>query len=48
MLAAKRAGYKVAAFRTEHNAGQDLSHADFELSGFAGLDPVKLASRLRR
>lgn len=48
VLAAKRAGYKVAAFRTEHNAGQDLSHADFELSGFAGLDPVKLASRLRR
>ncbi len=48
VLAAKRAGYKVAAFRTPHNKGQDLSLADFELAGFSGLDYEKLAARLRR
>lgn len=48
VLAAKRAGFKVAAFRTRHNQGQDLTHADFELSGFSGLDYEKLAARLRR
>lgn len=48
VLAAKRAGCKVAAFRTRHNTGQDLTHADFELSGFEGLDYEKLTARLRR
>lgn len=48
VLAAKRAGYKVAAFRTDHNQGQDLKQADFELSGFSGLDAKKLQARLRR
>jgi HAD superfamily hydrolase (TIGR01509 family) len=48
VLAAKRAGFKVAAYRSAHNQGQDLSAADFELSGFAGLDEQKLLARLRR
>lgn len=48
VLAAKRAGLKVAAFRTAHNTGQDLRAADFELSGFAGLDHAKLLARTRR
>jgi HAD superfamily hydrolase (TIGR01509 family) len=48
VLAAKRAGCRVAAFRTPHNAGQDLKAADFELSGFAGLDEKALLARLRR
>jgi len=48
VLAAKRAGLKVAAFRTVHNEGQDLSAADFELGSFAGLDYDRLMSRLRR
>lgn len=48
VLAAKRAGYKVAAYRTPHNEGQDLKAADFELAGFAGLDYEKLLARLRR
>ena len=48
LLAAKRAGIKVAAFRTPANAGQDLSGADFELGSFAGLDFERLSSRLRR
>ncbi|MCR4294811.1 MAG: HAD-IA family hydrolase [Elusimicrobia bacterium] len=38
VLAAKRAGMKVAAYRTAHNEGQDLSGADFELGSFSGLD----------
>lgn len=48
VLAAKRAGFKVAAYRTAHNEGQDLQAADFELAGFAGLDYEKLLARLRR
>lgn len=48
VLAAKRAGMKVAAFRTAHNEGQDLSGADFELGSFAGLDYERLVARLRR
>lgn len=48
LLAAKRAGMKVAAFRTAHNEGQDLSGADFELGSFAGLDYERLVARLRR
>ncbi len=48
LLAAKRAGMKVAAYRTEHNEGQDLTTADFELGSFAGLDYDRLISRLRR
>ena len=48
LLAAKRAGMKCAAFRTTHNETQDLSLADFELSGFAGLDYDRLVARLKR
>lgn len=48
LLAAKRAGMKVAAYRTAHNEGQDLSGADFELGSFAGLDYERLIARLRR
>ena len=48
LLSAKRAGMKVAAFRTAHNEGQDMSTADFELGSFAGLDYDRLVSRLRR
>ena len=47
LLAAKRAGLRVAAFRTSHNASQDLSLADFELSGFEGLDYDRLIARLK-
>ncbi|MFI5361582.1 MAG: HAD family hydrolase [Elusimicrobiota bacterium] len=47
LLAAKRAGLRTAAFRTTHNAAQDLSLADFELSGFDGLDYERLIARLR-
>ncbi len=48
VLAAKRAGMKVAAYRTAHNEGQDLSGADFELGSFRGLDYERLIARLRR
>lgn len=48
VLAAKRAGMKVAAYRNGANDGQDLSLADFELGGFAGVGHDKLAARLRR
>ena len=48
VLAAKRSGMKVAAYRNGHNDGQDLSIADFELGGFTGLSYEKLVSRLRR
>ena len=48
LLAAKRAGMRVAAFRTEHNEGQDMSGADFELGSFAGLNYDRLISHLRR
>ncbi|MBI4060918.1 MAG: HAD-IA family hydrolase [Elusimicrobia bacterium] len=48
LLAAKRAGMKVAAYRTAHNEEQDLSTADFELTGFPGLSYDRLVSRLRR
>lgn len=48
VLAAKRAGMKVAAFRNGSNDAQDLSIADFELGGFAGVGYDKLVSRLRR
>jgi HAD superfamily hydrolase (TIGR01509 family) len=48
MLAAKRAGMKVAGYRNGTNDGQDLSIADFELGGFSGLSYEKLVSRLRR
>jgi len=48
LLAAKRAGLRCAALRTEHNQDQDLAIADFELSSFAGLNYEKLVSRLRR
>ena len=48
LLAAKRAGMRTAAFRTEHNEGQDLSAADFELGSFAGLNYERLISHLRR
>ncbi|MDE2509726.1 MAG: HAD-IA family hydrolase [Elusimicrobia bacterium] len=47
LLAAKRAGLRTAAFRTAHNEKQDLSLADFELSGFAGLDYDRLIARLK-
>ena len=45
VLAAKRAGMKVAAFRNGANDGQDLSSADFELGGFRGLSKEKLHRR---
>lgn len=48
VLAAKRAGMKIAGFRTAHNEGQDLSGADFELGSFLGLDYERLIARLRR
>ncbi|OGS36590.1 MAG: hypothetical protein A2506_05640 [Elusimicrobia bacterium RIFOXYD12_FULL_66_9] len=48
LLAAKRAGFKAAAYRNGSNDGQDLSIADFELVSFAGLSYEKLISRLRR
>lgn len=48
LLAAKRAGYKTAAYRNGANDGQDLSLADFELASFAGLTYTKLLSRLKR
>lgn len=48
LLAAKRAGMKVAAYRNGSNDGQDLSIADFELVSFEGLSYEKLISRLRR
>ena len=48
LLAAKRAGMKTAAYRNGSNDAQDLSIADFELGGFAGLSYEKLLSRLRR
>ena len=48
LLSAKRAGMKVAAYRTAHNEGQDLSTADFELGSFAGLDYDRLVAHLRR
>ena len=48
VLAAKRAGMKVAAYRNGHNDGQDLSSADFELAGFPGLSYEKLIARLRK
>lgn len=48
LLAAKRAGLMTAAFRTGHNTAQDLSLADFELSGFDGLDYDRLNARLKR
>ncbi len=47
LLAAKRAGLRTAAFRTSHNHAQDLSIADFELSGFEGLDYDRLIARLK-
>ena len=47
LLAAKRAGLRTAAFRTAHNHAQDLSLADFELSGFDGLDYDRLVARLK-
>ena len=47
LLAAKRAGLRVAAYRSTHNITQDLSAADFELSGFDGLDYDRLIARLR-
>lgn len=47
LLAAKRAGLRAAAYRTVHNAAQDLSLADFELSGFDGLDYDRLLARLK-
>src|ERR1035437_2122460 len=47
LLAAKRAGLRTAAFRTSHNAEQDLSLADFELSSFDGLDYDRLIARLK-
>lgn len=46
--AAKAAGLVCAALRTSHNADQDLRLADFELTGFAGLDFDRLTSRCRR
>lgn len=48
MLAAKRAGMKVAGYRNGTNDAQDLSIADFELGGFSGLSYEKLVARLRR
>jgi len=48
LLAAKRAGMKTAAYRNGSNDGQDLSIADIELGGFAGLSFEKLLSHLRR
>jgi HAD superfamily hydrolase (TIGR01509 family) len=45
LRAAKSAGLRAAALRTPHNAEQDLSGADFELSGFPGLDHARLAAR---
>ena len=48
LLAARRAGMICAAFRNGANAGQNLSGADFELTGFAGLDARSLLSRARR
>lgn len=48
LLSAKRAGMKVAAYRTAHNEGQNLSTADFELGSFAGLDYDRLVAHLRR
>ena len=48
LLSAKRAGMKVAAYRTAHNEGQNLSSADFELGSFAGLDYDRLVAHLRR
>jgi HAD superfamily hydrolase (TIGR01509 family) len=47
LLAAKRAGLRTAAFRTAHNAAQDLSAAEFEISGFDGLDYNRLMARLK-
>jgi len=47
LLAAKRAGLRTAAFRTAHNTAQDLTLADFELSGFDGLDYNRLLARLK-
>ena len=47
LLAAKRAGLRMAAFRTSHNTAQDLSLADFELSGFDGLDYNRLLARVK-
>ncbi len=48
LLAAKRAGMKVAAFRNGHNDAQDLASADFVLGGFSGLSYEKLVAALRR
>ena len=48
MLAAKRAGMKVAGYRNGTNDAQDLSIADFELGDFRGLSYEKLIARLRR
>ncbi len=47
LLAAKRAGMRVAAFRSTHNGAQDLSAADFELSSLDGLDYDRLIARLK-
>ncbi len=38
VAAAKAAGLRCAAFRNGHNAGQDLSKADFEFSSFLELN----------
>jgi beta-phosphoglucomutase-like phosphatase (HAD superfamily) len=46
--AAKAAGLVCAALRTASNADQDLKLADFELTGFSGLDFDALAARARR
>ncbi len=43
--AAKAAGLTCAALRTAHNADQDLSLADFELTGFTGLSAEALVLR---
>lgn len=48
LLAAKRAGCRAAAYRNGANEGQDLSIADFELTGFSGLTADKLLARARR
>jgi len=46
--AAKAAGLVCAALRTPHNTDQDLKLADFELTGFTGLDFARLTASARR
>jgi HAD superfamily hydrolase (TIGR01509 family) len=48
LLAAKRAGYRTAAYRNGSNDAQDLSLAEIELAGFSGVTAEKLLARLRR